>query len=229
MKHLTFYFDVISPYAYLAFEALPEFLTDHSHSVTYKPILFAALLKHHGQLGPAEIAGKREWTYRQVQWLAQRQNTPLQMTATHPFNPLGLLRLAVACATPTGSASLSPNRDLNRQPNRYVCATIFRHVWQGGADAADAGRLADLTGFLAPEREPNSDAVKAELKANCDEAIAHGVFGVPTIEVDGKLFWGLDALPMLRDYLNAEAWFQTDAWEHAAKIAVGQARRQSQA
>jgi 2-hydroxychromene-2-carboxylate isomerase len=209
MKHLTFYFDVISPYAFLAFEALPEFLKGHSHSVTYKPVLFAALLKHHGQLGPAEIAGKREWTYRQAQWLARRQNTPLQMMATHPFNPLGLLRLAVACDP----------------PNRYVCEAVLRHAWQGGADAADAARLAELTKLLAPALAPDSDEVKTALKSNCDEAIAHGVFGVPTIEVDGKLFWGLDALPMLRDYLNGDAWFQTDAWAQAARVPVGQARR----
>ena len=185
MKHLTFYFDVISPYAYLAFDALPEFLNGHSHSVTYKPVLFAELLKHHGQLGPAEIAGKREWTYRQAQWLAQRQNTPLQMTATHPFNPLGLLRLAVACAAPRESGQPSPNR----HPNRHTCEAIFRHVWQGGADAADANRLAALTQTLAPAREPGSDEVKADLKSNCEEAIAQGVFGVPTIAVDDKLFW----------------------------------------
>lgn len=209
MKHLTFYFDVISPYAYLAFEALPECLAGHSHSVIYKPVLFAALLKHHGQLGPAEIEGKREWTYRQALWLAQRQNTPLQMMAAHPFNPLALLRLAVACDV----------------PNRHVCETIFRHVWRGGADTADAVRLAELTAFLSPARSPDSDEVKATLKANCDEAIARGVFGVPTIEVDGKLFWGLDALPMLRDYLNGAAWFQTDAWAQAAQVPVGQARR----
>ncbi len=217
MKHLTFYFDVISPYAFLAFEALPEFLRGHSHSVTYKPILFAALLKHHGQLGPAEIAGKREWTYRQVQWLAQRQDTPLQMTATHPFNPLGLLRLALACATPGGATSLCPNR--------FVCEAILRHVWQGGGDAASVDRLSTLSKALAPTRAPESEEVKAALKSNCDEAIEHGVFGVPTIEVDGKLFWGLDALPMLRDYLNAEPWYQTDAWERSAQVPVGQARR----
>ena len=221
MKHLTFYFDVISPYAYLAFEALPEFLRGHSHSVTYKPVLFAALLKHHGQLGPAEIAGKREWTYRQVQWLAQRQNTPLQITATHPFNPLGLLRLAVACATPGDLGALSPNR--------HVCESIFRHVWQGGEDAADLDRLAALTKALEPVRATGSDEVKAGLKSNCEEAIALGVFGVPTVVVDDKLFWGLDALPMLRDYLNAEVsaegWFQTDAWAQAALVPIGQARR----
>jgi 2-hydroxychromene-2-carboxylate isomerase len=71
VKHITFYLDFISPYAHLAFEALPLRLMGHSYSVTYKPILLAALLKHHGQLGPAEIAGKREWTYRQVLWQAK--------------------------------------------------------------------------------------------------------------------------------------------------------------
>ncbi len=213
MNHLTFYFDVISPYAYLAFEALPEMLKGHSYSVTYKPILFAALLKHHGQLGPAEIPSKREWTYRQALWLAHQQNTPLQLPSTHPFNPLGLLRLAVACGP----------------PNRFVCETIFRHVWQGGADAADADRLEKLAAQLAPVLASagagNSDEVKAALKSNCDEAIERGVFGVPTLAVDDKLFWGLDALPMLRDYLNADAWFKTDAWAQAARLPVGQERR----
>ena len=119
MKHITFYLDFISPYAYLAFEKLPEALLGHNYSVTYKPVLFAALLKHHGQLGPAEMPGKRDWTYRQVLWLAQRNAVDLQLPASHPFNPLALLRLAVAC-------------DAQGLPNRYVCETVFRHVWCGG-------------------------------------------------------------------------------------------------
>ena len=71
MKHITFYFDVISPYAYLAFEHLPVALMGNSYSVTYQPILFAGALNHHGQLGPAEIPPKRDWTYRQILWLAR--------------------------------------------------------------------------------------------------------------------------------------------------------------
>ena len=209
MKHITFYLDFISPYAYLAFEALPNALAGLSYTVTYQPILFAALLKHHGQLGPAEIPGKRDWTYRQVVWLAQRQKTALQMPAAHPFNPLGLLRLAVAC---------SP-------PNRFVCETIFRHAWLGGKDAADANRLAELEAALAPAHTANSDWVKATLKSNTQAAITEGVFGVPTFKVDDKLFWGLDALPMLRDYLSEDDWFQTDAWVQAGLVPVGQARR----
>jgi len=202
MKHITFYLDFISPYAYLAFEKLPEALLGHSVSVSYKPILFAALLKHHGQLGPAEMSGKREWTYRQVLWLARQNGVDLQLPARHPFNPLGLLRLALACSE-------------SGLPNRYVCETIFRHVWQGGADAADAQRLQALTAQLAPVRDVNDELGKIQLRANTDDAIAKGVFGVPTFEVDGKLFWGLDALPMLTAYLQQDPWFAGPDWGNA--------------
>lgn len=202
MKHITFHLDFISPYAYLAFEKLPEALQGLSYSVDYQPLLFAGLLKHHGQLGPAEIRPKRDWTYRQVLWLGHKLGIPLQMPAAHPFNPLPLLRLALAC----GSQGMA---------NRYVCETIFRHVWRGGADAGDAQRLAALKQALAPARDPASDDVKAALKANTDEAIARGLFGVPTYAVDDKLFWGLDALPMLRGYLEGDTWFTSGDWDAA--------------
>jgi 2-hydroxychromene-2-carboxylate isomerase len=207
MKRITFYLDFISPYAHLAFEKLPEALMGHSYSVTYKPILFAALLKHHGQLGPAEMPSKRDWTYRQVLWQAHTHGVKLDMPASHPFNPLALLRLAVACS-PQG------------HPNRYVCETILRHVWHGGLDAADATRLQTLTEQLAPARSPQDEAVKAQLKANTEEAIALGVFGVPTLVVDGKLFWGFDALPMLQAYLSGDSWFEQQ-WDAPASVAQG--------
>jgi 2-hydroxychromene-2-carboxylate isomerase len=211
MKHITFYLDFISPYAYLAFETLPEALMGHSYTVTYKPVLFAALLKHHGQLGPAEIPSKREWTYRQVQWLAHQHEVTLQMPASHPFNPLALLRLAVA----------SQAQGL---PNRYVCECIFHHVWQGGDEAADPERLADLTAQLAPARTAQDADVKAQLQAHTAEAIDKGVFGVPTLEVDGKLFWGLDALPTLRAYFEGDPWFDAH-WDAATRVGQGVSRR----
>ena len=207
MKHITFYLDFISPYAYLAFEKLPQALMGHSYSVTYKPILFAALLKHYGQLGPAEMPSKRDWTYRQVLWLAHSQGVELQMPASHPFNPLALLRLAVACQA-------------QGLPNRHVCETLLRHVWRGGADASDAQRLEGVTQLLEPPRLPNSEEVKAQLKAHTDEAIQQGVFGVPAFEVDGKLFWGFDALPMLQAYLSGDVWFD-GPWDSVASVAQG--------
>jgi 2-hydroxychromene-2-carboxylate isomerase len=208
MKTITCYLDFISPYAYLAFEALPQSLMGVSHRMVYKPVLFAGLLKHHGQLGPAEIAGKREWTYRQVLWQAKQLGVSMDMPRAHPFNPLALLRLAVACSA-------------EGEPNRYVCETIFKHVWcSGRAVADDAARVQALTQQLAPQRAVDAPQVKDQLKANTEEAIARGVFGVPTLAVDDKLFWGLDALPMLRAYLDGDAWFD-DTWEAAASIQQG--------
>jgi 2-hydroxychromene-2-carboxylate isomerase len=212
MKQITFYLDFISPYAYLAFEALPEALKGLSYAVEYRPVLFAGMLKHHGQLGPAEIAPKRDWTYRHVLWLAHRHGIPMQMPASHPFNPLALLRLALACGT-QGTA------------NRYVCETLLRHVWRGGAEAADPARIELLRQSLAPARDPAGEDVKAELKANTEQAIARGIFGVPTYAVDGKLFWGLDALAMLRAFLEGDAWFASGVWEAASATAQGQGRK----
>jgi 2-hydroxychromene-2-carboxylate isomerase len=194
MKHITFYLDFVSPYAYVAFEELPKALMGLSYSVTYKPVFLGALLKHNAVLGPAEVAPKRNWIYRHVQWLARSQGLALDLPAAHPFNSLALLRLAVAT-------------DAQGLPNRYVCETLMRHVWRGGANAADATRLQALTQQLAPLQDPASEVVKAQLRAHADDAIAAQVFGVPSFVVDGKVFWGVDALPMLRDYIQENGWF----------------------
>lgn len=211
MKHITFHLDFISPYAYLAFEQLPTALLGLSYSVTYRPLLFAALLKHHGQLGPAEILPKRDWTYRQVLWLAHQHGIEMQLPASHPFNPLALLRLAVAC-------------DAQGTPNRYVCETVFRHVWRGGLEAADPQRLQALAAQLVPAQDMNGGPVKALLKTHTDAAIASGVFGVPTFAVDDKLFWGFDALPMLRAYCEGDDWFGGPAWETTRQLPLGVTR-----
>ena len=216
MKHINFYLDFISPYAYLGFEQLPEALKGISYSATYRPVLFAGMLKHHGQLGPAEIAPKRDWSYRHVMWLAQSLNIPLHMPASHPFNSLPLLRLAIAC-----------NAGLTGAANRYVCETIFRHVWRGAGDAGNVERLDALTALMLPEHELQGDRVKTLLKKNTEDAIALGVFGVPSLVVDDKVFWGLDALPMLRDYLLNGSWFEGDDWQRASQVGAGVSRIKS--
>jgi 2-hydroxychromene-2-carboxylate isomerase len=204
MKVLTFCFDPISPYAYLAFEQLPQALEGCSYAVDYRPVLFAGLLGHWGQLGPAEIEPKRAWTFRQVAWHAHQLGIAMDMPAQHPFNPLALLRLGLASAPAAGL------------PNRRVVELLMRHVWRGGADANDPQRLRALHEAVAPQRDPTSEPVKAELRAHTDVAIERGVFGVPTFELDGRLFWGLDALPMLRAALQGDPWFEGPAWDAAA-------------
>ena len=210
MKAITFWFDPISPYAYLAFEHLPQALEGCSYSVDYRPLLFAGLLGHWGQLGPAEIEPKRAWTFRQVAWRAHELGVPLQVPAMHPFNPLALLRLMLACA-PAGGL-----------PNRRVVEAVMHHVWRGGgADANDPDRLAALATALAPARDPAGPEVKAELRALTESAVAGGLFGVPTVEVDGRHFWGLDALPMLAAYLRGDPWFDGPDWDAAGRPRPG--------
>ena len=119
-----------------------------------------------------------------------------------------MLRLAIAC-------------DADGQPNRFICEKLFQHVWCTGLDAADPDRLRQLNAQLTPGRDPGSPQVKQALQAHADEAIAQGVFGVPSFIVDGRLFWGQDALPMLRAYLSGDAWFDGPDWQAPAQCLPG--------
>lgn len=212
MKTITFYLDFVSPYAWLAYERLPQELEGLSYAVEYRPVLLGALLQQHANPGPAGIPGKREWTYRHVSWLGHALGCGLDMPARHPFNPLPLLRLALTCSD-------------DGRINRFTAGTLLRHVWIGGGDALDPDRLAAAAQALAeqqrPGQEPGSDTVKALLRANTEAAQAAGVFGVPMFAVDGRHFWGLDSLPMLRAYLTGDAWFAGEAWDTAAQRPSG--------
>ncbi len=214
MTHIDFHFDPVSPYAYLAFERLPLLLEGLSYSVAYRPLLFAGLLSHWGQKGPAEIEPKRAWTYRQVAWLAQRHGIELALPAEHPFNPLALLRLLVAGA-PAG-----------RTPGRWACEQVLWHVWRAaGADANDPARIDALRQRLAPTRDPGSDQVKRELKDATTAAIGFGLFGVPSCVVNGRVFWGLDGLDLLADQLRGGAWFAGPGWDDEGAARPGVQRR----
>ena len=109
MKHITFHLDFVSPYAWLAFERMPEVLEGLSYTVDYRPVLLGALLQRDGNPGPAGIAAKRAWTYRHVHWLGESLGVGLEMPAEHPFNPLPLLRLALQCSDDGGIDLVTDN------------------------------------------------------------------------------------------------------------------------
>ena len=115
MKTADWYFDFISPFAYLQSEALQRFAG--KLDIRPVPLLFAGLLKHWGQKGPAEMATKRRFTYRQVQWLAEKNGIVLRFPPQHPFNPVRALRAAVA---------LGSSIDAIHE--------IFRFIWREGRD-----------------------------------------------------------------------------------------------
>ncbi|MEO8003079.1 MAG: 2-hydroxychromene-2-carboxylate isomerase [Arenimonas sp.] len=188
------YFDFISPFSYLQWIRLrrdfPEF------KINPKPILFAAMLKHWGQLGPAEIPGKRIHTYRMLIWQARELNIPFRFPPAHPFNPLPALRLALAA------------KNIHQ-----ACDLIFKHIWEEGLAADSAEALQPIADQLAIENLAASLAdpeVKTRLSQNGEQAIALEIFGVPTLVINRHLFWGNDATPFAMEYLANPSLIDVD-------------------
>ena len=205
MPSADWYFDFVSPFSYLQCEQLPTL--ERSIRIRYRPVLFAALLAAHGQKGPAEIASKRRFTYRFVVWQAAKLGIPLKFPAAHPFNPLALLRLAIA-------ADCEPS----------AVRRIFRFIWRDGRLGDLPIEWAELISELdipdAATRIASSE-VKDALRKSTDDAIARGVFGVPTLAIGDELFWGADATAMAADYVAQGCKFTDAEMTRVASLPAG--------
>ena len=207
MRTAIWYFDFVSPFAYICLHRLKELPADLA--IEYRPVLFAGLLNHWGQKGPAELPTKRRYTYRWSHWWANSLGMPLRYPAAPPFNPLHHLRLAIACGS-----------------NQEALRKIFDSIWTTGADAADPQRFAALCGTLGVAREKlGSPEVKNTLRKNTEDAAARGVFGVPTFEVDGELFWGADSMDFLRAFLADAAVMHNPEIRRLDALPVGAVRK----
>ncbi len=206
---VAWYFDFISPFAYLQCERLDR-LPQHIE-IEYRPILFAGLLNHWGHKGPAEIPSKRRFTYRQALWIARRDGIPFRAPTAHPFNPLGALRLAIALGC-----------------KAEIVRAIFRSIWAEGSRPDDPDcwttLVERLDAFDASKRIAGPD-VKSALRANTEEAIALGVFGVPTIAAEGELFWGYDTTDMAAAYIEDPLAFEDNEMRRLDTLPIGVERR----
>jgi 2-hydroxychromene-2-carboxylate isomerase len=191
-RALRFYFDYISPNAYLVWTRLPALEERHGVHVVPVPVLFAGLLEAYGQLGPAEVPPKVRWMTRNNLRKAAILGVPLEPPAFHPFNPLLALRVS-SVAIDDGA-------------KRRLVSVLFEAVWVRGlhvAEAAVVERVVREAGLDAGAllEAASTPECKALLRAQTDAAIARGVFGVPTMEVGDELFWGYDDMPYLERYL----------------------------
>ncbi|HEY8069730.1 MAG TPA: 2-hydroxychromene-2-carboxylate isomerase [Burkholderiales bacterium] len=209
MPALTWYFDFVSPFAYICLRRLNEL--PPGLAIEYRPVLFAGLLNHWGQKGPAELPSKRRYTYRWSHWWAASLGLPFRYPAAHPFNPLHHLRLAVACGS---------------RPE--AVKTIFDSIWTTGADAADPIRFSALLKELNLKMEDlEKPEIKNRLRTNTEEAAQRGVFGVPTFEIDGELFWGADSIGFLKDFLENPSVVKNREMQRLDSLPTGASRRTS--
>jgi 2-hydroxychromene-2-carboxylate isomerase len=199
------YFDFISPFSYLHWIRLRR---DHpALPLRPRPVLLAGLLKHWGHLGPAEFPPKRRFTYRFALWQAQQLHIPMQFPPAHPFNPLPALRLALAAP------------DLDRAVD-----LLFRHLWEHGQAGDSAAALAPVARELGIDDVPAALAredVKRALTDHGAEAIARGVFGVPTLVIADQLFWGNDATAMALQFLDDPALFDAPEMQRLDALPIG--------
>jgi 2-hydroxychromene-2-carboxylate isomerase len=203
------YFDFISPFSYLQLGNVRRWR--ERIDITPVPIAFGAVLNHTGTLGPAEVPGKREFMYRMIVWQAERDGIELRFPPAHPFNPLTALRLCIAAGTTWQAVD-----------------EIYAHIWRDGKSAIAADDLADVgksLGINNVENAANAANVKMQLRTNTDEAIAAGIFGVPTLRVGGELFWGNDASPMIDAWLDDPTRFNSAEYRRVAALPTGVERR----
>ena len=209
MSKATWYFDFISPFAYLQlarFSELPKSL-----EVTLKPVLFGSLLKHWGQLGPAEIPSKRRFVYRFFQWNADRLGIPFVMPPSHPYNPLPSLRLCVAAGSQI-----------------HHVKTVFDLIYGQGIQPDSLEGIqatAKALGISDPVATINDRDVKTKLRENTELAIVEGVFGVPSFVVNREVFWGGDATDMLLNYLDNPNLFKTSEMTRISTMPMGVKRK----
>ena len=199
------YFDFISPFSYLQLDKLRRWR--ERLDITPVPVAFGAILKACGNVGPAEIPGKREFSYRFLQWQAERSGVSLRFPPAHPFNPLTALRLCIAAGT-----------------SWTAVEAIYAHIWRDGRAGSTAAELADTARTLGVdnvENATNAPEVKARLRANTEQALAAGVFGVPTLRAGGELFWGNDASGMVDDWLADPRRFDSAEYRRIATLPIG--------
>lgn len=192
MKDMDFYFDYLSPFSYFAWLKMERFSAELNVRVNYKPVALGPLLNHWQIKGPGEVQPKREFLLKQMLRYTDSNSIPFTTPKTHPFNSLYALRLSLK-----GVAGLHQER---------VIETLWKAGWQARIDMGEPEELLkvlrenDLPADELYEKSFSREA-KVELKANINEAISRGAFGVPSFTINDELFWGHDSMNELKNFI----------------------------
>jgi len=192
---IELFFDFISPYAYLAATQARALGARVGHDIEPRPVLFAGILNALGTKGPAEVPARRAYVMRNALRAAHRVGVTLAPPPAHPFNPLPALRVAAL--------------DIDPDTRWRIIDALYAATWGGGDGIDGEGRVAAVLSEAGIDAAPlieraRGQEAKDRLRRNTDEAIARGAFGVPTLFVNGELFFGFDSFPDIEAFLRGD-------------------------
>ncbi len=194
-RRVEFFFDVGSPASYLAWTQLPALCDQAGAALVYRPMLLGGVFQATGNVSPAAVHAKGEYTRKDLARHARRYGVTLNHNPFFPIITLTLMRTAVGV-----------QRHMPERFPDYLHA-VFKALWVDALDLNQPELTAAVLqagGFDVGELMAlvNSPDVKAALRATTDEAIARGVFGAPTVFVGDEMFFGQDRLDFVREAIG---------------------------
>jgi len=195
MKSVEFYFDLGSPYSYLAYYRLLQIAEQQEIQIVYKPILLGGVFKATGNRSPIEIPVKGVYSILDMQRWAEYYQIPMQMNSHFPMNTLTLMRI------------LTGVQLLHLEKFEQVLKLLFDAMFGTPQNLNEPTVLAEVlkpSGFSVEDimSMVQSDVVKQKLITETEQAIQRGIFGAPTFFVGDEMYWGQDRLHFVEQALN---------------------------
>ena len=195
MKSVEFYFDLGSPYSYLAYYRLLQIAEQQEIQIVYKPILLGGVFKATGNRSPIEVPVKGVYSILDMQRWAEYYQIPMQMNPHFPMNTLTLMRI------------LTGVQLLHLEKFEQVLKLLFDAMFGTPQNLNELTVLAEVlkpSGFSVEDimSMVQSDVVKQKLITETEQAIQRGIFGAPTFFVGDEMYWGQDRLHFVEQALN---------------------------
>jgi 2-hydroxychromene-2-carboxylate isomerase len=192
---IDFHFDFSSPYSFLASEQIEALAARHGRTVTFRPMLLGIVFKASGGAPLTEQYGpKARYSVHDFERSARFAGVRYRHPSKFPIGAVGASR-----------AVLWLQQHRPEKANEFVHA-VFRAFFQDDRDISDPAVVAQIAQSIgidgaALTAAAQTPGIKDELRRRVEEAVALGVFGAPTIVVDGEVFWGNDRLPQIERWL----------------------------
>lgn len=198
---MRFYFDFVSPFGYFASLEIDELAARHGREVEWRPMLLGVtVLKVMGLKPLLDTPLKGDYLRRQIARHVRRHGLQLRR---RPDDPMMDPRACARAFYWTLAHAPAQARPLAR--------LLYHRYWSEGEDLATTAAI--VGGALPPGLDAaalaagiDSDEARALLRQNVDDSMRLGVFGSPTVLVDGELFWGIDAFATLEEWLASGGW-----------------------